>query len=434
MQDKRKIVTLESIFESSEWQNSNARLPLALGKDTDGNVIVPDLARMPHLLISGVTGSGKSVCMYSIILGLLKKYSPAELKFIMADLKIVELYDFKDLPHLQCPIANSCEETLTALQWCVKEINRRYQVMKNAQCRGIYQYNADGHPKLPYIVFVLDELSDLMVQEPEIAHATEIAINNICAKGRAAGVHLIILTSRADGKVLPFSMRTVIPAHIAFKLYSADNSCIMLGQPGGEKLKGFGDMLIQLPSENNLLHGQGAYADYKMIKAFIEALIPCKTPEIDPFDLQIENIEDVQQDLRQYLRSSDTYGFLEAVKFVMSTGEIGTRYLQEHLCISYNRAAEYMDLLRERGVIQQILPPPQEIVLEDFSIDDSEDISSKLQQYLRPGDTYGFQLAVELVISTGKATISHLQRNLKIGYNRAAEYMDLLRKRGVIKN
>ena len=433
MQDKRKIVTLQSVFESSEWQNANARLPLALGKDTDGNVIVPDLARMPHLLISGVTGSGKSVCMYSIILGLLKKYSPAELKFIMADLKVVELYDFKDLPHLQCPIANSCEETLTALQWCVKEINRRYQVMKNAQCRGIYQYNADGHPKLPYIVFVLDELSDLMVQEPEIAHATEIAINNICAKGRAAGVHLIILTSRADGKVLPFSMRTVIPAHIAFKLYSADNSCIMLGQPGGEKLERHGDMLIQLPSENTLLRCQGAYADNEMIKDFIDTLIPYKTPELDPLDQSIENMESVADEIKNFIYPGDTYGFLEAVKFVMSTGEIGTRYLQEHLCISYNRAAEYMDLLRERGVIQQNLPPPQEIVLEDFSIDDSEDISSKLQQYLRPGDTYGFQLAVELVISTGKATTSHLRRNLKIGYNRAAEYMDLLRERGVIK-
>ena len=119
MEKDKKLVTLESIFESSEWQNSNARLPLALGKDTDGNVIVPDLARMPHLLISGVTGSGKSVCINSIILSLLNKFSPDDLHLILADLKVVEFAEFHDLPHLQFPIANSNEDTLNALQWCV---------------------------------------------------------------------------------------------------------------------------------------------------------------------------------------------------------------------------------------------------------------------------------------------------------------------------
>ena len=351
MQDTRQIVTLESIFDSPQWQNSNAQLPLALGKDVDGNVIVPDLARLPHLLISGVTGSGKSVCMYSIILGLLKKYSPTELKFIMADLKIVELYDFKDLPHLQCPIANSCEETLTALQWCAAEIDRRYQVMKNSKCRGIYQYNADGHPKLPYIVFILDELSDLMVNAPDLAHSTENAINYVCIKGRAAGVHLIVSTSRADGKVLPFSIRANIPAHIAFRLYSADSSCIMLGRPGGEKLKRHGDMLMQLPFEEKLLRCQGAYADYEMIKEYIDALVPCKTQEFDPLDLPVEDIDELDDEIKKFIRSDDTQGFLEAVKFAVSTEKAGSSYLQRHLHIGYNRAAEYVDIMRKRGII-----------------------------------------------------------------------------------
>ncbi len=348
MKNDTQIVTLQSILSSPQWQNSSAKLPLAIGKDINGNVVVPDLARMPHLLISGVTGSGKSVCMYSIILGLLKKYSPAELKFIMADLKIVELYDFKDLPHLQCQIANSCEETLTALQWCVKEINRRYQVMKNAKCREIYQYNADGHPKLPYIVFILDELSDLMVNDPDLAHATEIAINNICVKGRAAGVHLILLTSRADGKVLPFSIRANIPAHIAFRLSSADSSCIMLGQPGGEKLERHGDMLMQLPSENTLLRCQGAYADYEMIKDFIDLLTPHKEKEINPLDLPIENIESEPEEIKKFICPNDTQGFLEALKFIISNNKASTSLLQRHLHISYNRAVEYINLWQER--------------------------------------------------------------------------------------
>ena len=273
MEKDKQIVTLESIFESSEWQNSCARLPLALGKDINGNVVVPDLTQLSHLLIAGATGSGKSVCINSIILGLLKKYPPAELNFIMADLKVVELYDYKNLPHLQFPVLTEHKEILHSLKWCVEEIHRRSMILAASDCQQLYDYNKISNKKLPYIVFILDELADLMVQNQEEAEATENAINHICIKGRAAGVHLIISTSRADGKVLPFSIRANIPAHIAFRLYSADNSCIMLGRPGAEKLERHGDMLIQLPSENNLLRCQGAYADDRQIKAFVTSTI-----------------------------------------------------------------------------------------------------------------------------------------------------------------
>ena len=177
--------------------------------------------------------------------------------------------------------------------------------------------------------------------------------NYICIKGRAAGVHLIISTSRADGKVLPFSTRANIPAHIAFRLNSADSSCIMLGQPGGEKLKRHGDMLMQLPFEEKLLRCQGVYADDKMIKEFIDALVPCKAPEIDPLDLPVENMESIAEEIKKFIRSDDTQGFLEAVKFAVSTGKAGASYLQRHLHIGYNRAAKYMDLLRRRGVIKK---------------------------------------------------------------------------------
>ena len=356
MQDMKKVVTLQSIFESPQWQNSSAKLPLAIGENDKGEVIIADLARMPHLLISGVTGSGKSVCMNSIILSLLSKFSPEDLHLILADLKIVEFADYQDLLHLRFPIANSNEDTLNALQWCASEIDRRYQVLKDAQCREIHQYNGLGCQKMPYIVFILDELSDLMLQNTEEADATVNAINYICIKGRAAGIHLIISTSRADGKVLPFSMRANIPAHIAFKLYSADSSCIMLGRPGGEKLKRHGDMLMQLPSEEKLLRCQGAYADYEMIKEFIDTLVPCKQQKnspLDPLDLPVEDIDVLDDEIKNFFFPGDTYGFLEAVKFVLSTGKTGTRHLQEHLHIGYNRAAEYKDLLRERGVVQK---------------------------------------------------------------------------------
>jgi S-DNA-T family DNA segregation ATPase FtsK/SpoIIIE len=141
MQDMKQIVTLQSIFESPQWQNSSAKLPLAIGKDDKGGVIIADLARMPHLLISGVTGSGKSVCMYSIILGLLKKYSPAELKFIMADLKVVELCDYKNLPHLQFLVLTEHKEILHSLKWCVEEIHRRSMILAASDCQQLYDYN-----------------------------------------------------------------------------------------------------------------------------------------------------------------------------------------------------------------------------------------------------------------------------------------------------
>ena len=353
MKKTKKVVTLKSIFESPQWQNSSAKLPLAIGENDKGEVIIGDLAGLPHLLIGGMTGSGKSVCMNSIILGLLSKFSPDDLHLILADLKIVEFADYQDLPHLRFPIANSNEDTLNALQWCPSEIDRRYQVLKDAQCREIHQYNSLGYQKMPYIVFILDELSDLMVNDPDLAEAAENAISSICTKGRTVGVHLIISTSRADGKVLPFSIRANIPAHIAFRLYSADSSCIMLGRPGGEKLKRHGDMLMQLPFEEKLLRCQGAYADDKMIKEFIDALVPCKQQKIDPLDLPVENMESIAEEIKKFIRSDDTQGFLEAVKIAVSTEKAGASYLQRHLHISYNRAAEYMALLRERGVIQK---------------------------------------------------------------------------------
>ena len=270
------------------------------------------------------------------------------MNFIMADLKVVEMCDYKNLPHLQFPVLTEHKEILHSLKWCVEEIHRRSMILAASDCQQLYDYNKISNKKLPYIVFILDELADLMVNDNKFAEKTENAIAKICQKGHFVGIHMIISTARPSNQVITTSIASNIPGRLAFRTVSNTCSKVILGEFGAEKLSGCGDMLALLPPNQDLIQIQGAYA----------------------------SVEDIQQSV----------------------------------------------------------PPPQEIVLEDFSIDDSEDISSKLQQYLRPGDTYGFQMAVELVISTGKATISHLKRNLKIGYNRAAEYMDLLRERGVIKN
>ena len=261
MKGCRMIVDLKSIFESPKWKNSNARLPLVIGKDENGEVVVLDLTEQQHLLIGGATGSGKSVCLNSIILGLLSKFSPDELRFIMADLKVVEMIGYTNVQHLQFPILNESEEVLQTLEWCIAEVERRYTFLADAKCKTSYDYNTKSDKKLPYIVFILNEISSLMRNDKTLAKKVEDAIVRICQKGRAAGIHLIISTSVTCKDVITTSLRSHFPAHIAFQVGSADCSKVILDKAGAEKLSGDGDMLISLPFKKELLRCQGAYSD-----------------------------------------------------------------------------------------------------------------------------------------------------------------------------
>ena len=216
-------------------------------------------------------------------------------------------------------------------------------------CGNIAEFNAASIEKMPRIVFLIDDLADLMLDK-SIFKKIETNICSITAHGGNVGIHLIVCTQRPDLKVFSKKIKNAVPARIAFKVFNDISSRVILDSDGAEKLAGYGDMLIKLPDET-FIHAQGAYWQDDQVKELTNMYKP--PAKIDPFDLQIENIEDVQQDLRQYLRLSDTYGFLEAIKFVMSTGKASTSYLQLNLKIGYNRAAEYMDLLRERGVIPQ---------------------------------------------------------------------------------
>ena len=255
------IVDLKSILESPQWKNTKARLPLAIGKDEHGEVVVLDLTEQQHLLIGGATGSGKSVCLNSIILGLLSKFSPDELRFIMADLKVVEMIGYTNVQHLQFPILNESEEVLQTLEWCIAEVERRYTFLADARCKTSYDYNNKSDKKLPYIVFILNEISSLMRNDKTLAKKVEDAIVRICQKGRAAGIHLIISTSGTCKDVITTSLRSHFPAHIAFQVGSADCSKVILDKPGAEKLSGDGDMVISLPFKKELLRCQGAYSD-----------------------------------------------------------------------------------------------------------------------------------------------------------------------------
>ncbi|MBO5792577.1 MAG: DNA translocase FtsK [Lentisphaeria bacterium] len=271
---------------------------MALGKDINGNVVVPDLTQLSHLLIAGTTGSGKSVCINSIILGLLKKYLPAELNFIMADLKVVELCDYKNLPHLQFSVLTEHKEILQSLKWCVEEIHRRSMILASSGCQQLYDYNKISNKKLPYIVYILDELADLMVNDNKLAKKIENAIAKICQKGHSVGIHMIISTARPSNQVITASIARNIPSRLAFRTVSNTCSKVISGEFGAEKLSGCGDMLALLPPNQDLIQIQGAYASFEYMEQIIASVTPQPPSQITPLDLPLDESEDISSDIQ----------------------------------------------------------------------------------------------------------------------------------------
>ena len=347
-------VNLANIINDDDWINCDFALPIPIGisGDSVNETVILDLAELKHVIIGGQTGSGKSVLMNSIIAGLLNKFSPDEVRFIMADLKMVEFDHLKNLPHLQFPIANSTEETLNLLLWTKDEIKKRLSLFIQENVKNITEYNASHNEKIPRIVFFIDDLADLILDSSLSKHL-ESAVYDIAGLKIDCGIHLIVSTQRPSKTVITEHLKKFIPARIAFKVSSYYDSRVVLDTDGAGKLFGHGDMLIKVPGKTDLLRVQGAWIPDPLIQPLVDHI--CKLPKApDPMMQKINDmaVADVSPEIRQYLRPDDTQGFLEAVKFVIATGKMGVSYLQRNLHISYNRAAEYMDLLRERGVIK----------------------------------------------------------------------------------
>lgn len=343
--------SLRYVLESAAWKNNKFQLPLALGKDDDDNAVVFDLAELQHILIGGQTGSGKSICMYSILGSLLSKFTPDELHLVISDLKMVEFtWGCQYLPHLQIPLIHDHQETLSVLEDLIEEINCRMKIFEDKKVQNITEFNAASIEKMPRIVFLIDDLADLMFDKA-VFKKIEASICSLAELGENVGIHLIVCTQRPDLKVFSKKIRKAVPARIAFKVANDISSRIILDSDGAEKLAGYGDMLIKLPDET-FIHAQGAYWQDDQVKELTNMYKP--PAKINPFDLQIENIEDVQLELRQYLRPGDTQGFLRALEYVYAyTDKIGISYLQRNLKIGYNRAAEYIELMLERGAISR---------------------------------------------------------------------------------
>lgn len=377
---KTEAVFMRAVMESEAWRNGHAGIPIVLGKDVAGNPVILDLAKAPHLLIAGATGSGKSVCMNTLIMSLLFKFPPDELRLIMVDPKIVEFEDYRRLPHLITPVINDSKKVPIALRWAVTEMEKRYHILAKAGVKKLSEYNSRKEPtpiidengvsaplKLPVLVVIIDELAELMMTDAR--KDSEAYITRIAQLGRAAGVHIVVATQRPSTQIITGVIKANLPTRIAFRVGQMVDSRVILDQNGAEKLLGSGDMLFLAPGGMELERVQGAWVKDEDIK--------------------------------------------EIVKFV-----------SDQMPQNFNSQV----LAEEEALDEEI----DENIVGDYDESDFADIAPVIRKYLEPGDDDNVRRALEVVVLDRKASTSYLQRRLKIGYNRAAEIMDLFEERGIV--
>ena len=386
-------VIMRDLLESEEWRNSKARIPLALGKDVYGHPIIADLAEMPHLLIAGSTGSGKSVCINAIISSLLYRFSPDQLRFVMIDPKVVELQQYNALPHLVVPVVTDPKKVILALRWVVNEMEKRYQIFARVGVRNVSSFNsrpknkplpvqepelpllakkekvepgADGFAvevdeeivvpreedivipeKLSYIVVIIDELADLMLVAPA---DVEMAIARITQMARAAGIHCIVATQRPSVDVITGVIKANIPARIAFQVAAKVDSRTILDAMGADKLLGKGDMLYLPPGSAKLIRAQGALITDQEIQSIVDFIAKQAKPS---YELEIH-----QQLSRATSDSNDAGGIDEdeeiiqdCIEVIRSEQKASVSLLQRRLRLGYGRAARIMDELENRGLV-----------------------------------------------------------------------------------
>ena len=334
------FVYLKEILASKEFQEAGSKLTLALGKDISGQPIIADLDEMPHLLIAGTTGSGKTVCVNALILTLLFKVSPNELKFLMIDPKMVELMPFNGLPHLLCPVVTDARKASAALNWVVNEMEERYRLLAKVGVRNIESYN-EKQEKLPYIVVIIDEFADLMTVARE---QIENAITRLAQLSRAVGIHLMLATQRPSVDVITGVIKANLPARISFKVASKVDSRTVLDMNGADKLLGKGDMLFLRPGESKLIRIQGALVSDKEIGKVVNFIKDQAEPLYD------EEILKEQQ--KRTLVNGEKDGLYEqAVKIIMESNQASVSILQRRMRLGYTRAARIIDTMEQEGLI-----------------------------------------------------------------------------------
>ena len=344
--EMRENVTLREIISYDRFQKKDIRLPIALGKSISGTPIVGDLTSMPHLLIAGTTGSGKSVCINTIIVSLLYKLSPDLCKFILIDPKMLELSTYEGIPHLLTPVITDAKKATSALSWTVKEMNSRYKLMSKVGVRNIDGYNAKHKLKMPYIVVVVDEMSDLMlVAGKEI----ENYIQKLSQMARAAGIHIIMATQRPSVDVITGTIKANFPTRISFQVSSKIDSRTILGEQGAEQLLGKGDMLF-MSSANRIVRIHGPYVSESEIEKIANSLRAQGEPD---YMEEITSQETTESSLTPTNEGDEDELFNQAVEIIKTEGKASTSFLQRKLQIGYNRAARIIDMMEEKGIVSK---------------------------------------------------------------------------------
>ena len=343
-------VVLRDTVDSKEFAASKSPITLALGKDIAGKVIVADLAKMPHLLIAGATGSGKSVCINDIIISLIYKCSPADLQLILVDPKVVELSAFGVLPHLKVPVVTDPKKAAGALAGGVREMTERYKRFAKVGARDLERFNElqkDPKDKLPKLVIIIDELADLMMVAPD---TVEDSICRIAQLGRAAGIHLIVATQRPSADVITGLIKANIPSRIAFAVSSAIDSRIILDSGGAEKLLGRGDMLFHPNGAGKAVRVQGAYVSDEEVERIVQYFkSQALTPEFDEHLIEEMDVEEGSGAQGNGKQEDDLLG--EAVRIVLDSGQASISMIQRRLRVGYARAARLIDIMEQHGYV-----------------------------------------------------------------------------------
>ncbi len=343
----RENVYLSEILNTADFKKKEIKLPIALGKNISGTPVVGDLSSMPHLLIAGTTGSGKSVCVNTIILSLLYKHTPEKCKFILIDPKMLELSTYEGVPHLLCPVITEAKKAASVLGWVVKEMESRYRLMTKEGVRNIDSYNAKHKLPMPYIVVVVDEMSDLMlVAGKEI----ENYIQKLSQMARAAGIHIIMATQRPSVDVITGTIKANFPTRISFQVTSKIDSRTILGEQGAEQLLGKGDMLY-MSSANKIIRIHAPFVSDNEIEKINNFLRSQAEPDYVDEILNFVDEKEINETSKNQGDKDELYQ--TAVEIIKSEGKASTSFLQRKLQIGYNRAARIIDMMEAEGIVSK---------------------------------------------------------------------------------
>jgi len=345
---KAATVTVHGLLNSEEWREIKSPLGFAIGKDITGVPVVGNLDTMPHLLVAGQTGSGKSVMINTLLTSLLYRNTPADLKLILVDPKQVEMALYHDIPHLLSPVITEPEKCISALKWAVAEMERRLKAFAEVGKRNINEYNGVKKEEgMPYIIIVIDELADLMMMA---ARDVEALVVRLAQKARAAGIHLVIATQRPSVDVITGLIKANIPARIAFTVVSQVDSRTIIDQIGAEKLLGTGDLLFSIPEFTRPKRVQGALISDGEINKVCDFLRSQRPPNYDE-EVVSQPVQIGKGGVVAQMDDENDDMFKDAVGVVATAGKASTSLLQRKLRIGYGRASRMMDIMEERGII-----------------------------------------------------------------------------------